>query len=266
MHADEIPIDENLARHLIATQFPQCQHEPVRAVDADGTVNAIFRIGDGLAARFPRTATPLETLEAEAAAMREFAENSPIAAPTPVAIGQPGPGYPMPWSVQTWLTGEVATPDATAHSTAFAHDLAELLRALRAADTRGRVFSGRGRGGDLQDSDEWMKTCFAESEGLLPVDDLRALWDRFRMLPPAGPAVMSHCDLTPPNLLLDGERLVGVLDSGGFAPADPALDLVSAWHLLETDARAELREELQIDDIEWRRGAAWAFQQSMGLV
>ena len=266
VHADETPIDEDAVRQLIAAQFPRWQHEPVEPVDADGTVNAIFRIGERLAARFPRTATTVETLQTEGAAMHEFAEHSPISAPEPVAIGEPGDGYPMPWSIQTWLPGRVATTDAVAHSTGFARDLAALLRALRATDTRGRTFSGRGRGGNLQDSDEWMQTCFRESAGLLPVDELRRLWARFRMLPTGGPDVMTHGDLTPPNLLLDGERLVGVLDTGGFAPADPALDLVSAWHLLDADARAVLRQELGVDDLEWHRGAAWAFQQSMGLV
>lgn len=266
VHADEIPIDEVAVRQLVAEQFPQWRGHPVRAIPADGTVNAIFRIGDSLAARFPRTVTTVETLENEAAAMREFAEHSPIATPEPVAIGAPAPGYPLPWSIQTWLQGDVATPDTVAHSTAFAHELADLLHALRAADTRGRRFSGQGRGGDLKDSDEWMQVCFRESEGLFPVDRLRDLWDVFRVLPPSAPDVMTHGDLTPPNLLLDGQRLVGVLDAGGFAPADPALDLVSAWHLLEADARAVLRRELNVDDLEWRRGAAWAFQQSMGLV
>ena len=266
VHADETPIDEDTARQLIHEQFPDWKHEPVRALDGDGTVNTIFRIGDHFAARFPRMATTIESLRAEATAMREFADLSPIAAPTPLAVGDPGEGFPMPWSIQTWLPGRVATPDAVAHSTAFARDLADLLRALRSADTRSRRFSGNGRGGDLQDSDEWMQTCFRESEGLLPVDELRRLWSGFRMLPRTAPDGMTHGDLTPANLLLEGDRLHGVLDTGGFAAADPALDLVSVWHLLEADARAELRQELQIDDLEWRRGAAWAFQQSMGLV
>lgn len=29
--------------------------------------------------------------------------------PEPVAIGKPGAGYPLPWSVQTWIPGIVAT-------------------------------------------------------------------------------------------------------------------------------------------------------------
>jgi aminoglycoside phosphotransferase (APT) family kinase protein len=198
--------------------------------------------------------------------MREFAAHSTVAAPHPVAIGAPDDGFPLPWSVQSWVPGRTATPDAAACSTTFARDLAGLLRALRSVDTRGRTFSGAGRGGDLQASDEWMHTCFRESEGLLPVARLRRVWEEFRMLPPTGPDAMTHGDLTPANLVLDGERLGGVLDTGGFAAADPALDLVSAWHLLEHSARVVFREELGVGEIEWRRGAAWAFQQAMGLV
>lgn len=57
-----------------------------------------------------------------------------------------------------------------------------------------------------------------------------------------------------------------VLDGGGFGPADRALDLVCAWHLFDRDARARLREVVGATDAEWRRGAAWALQQAMGLV
>ncbi|MDN5855718.1 MAG: aminoglycoside phosphotransferase, partial [Actinomycetia bacterium] len=58
----------------------------------------------------------------------------------------------------------------------------------------------------------------------------------------------------------------GVIDCGDFAPADPALDLVAAWHLMDREQRTLLRAELGCGDIQWRRGMAWAFQQAMGLV
>jgi aminoglycoside phosphotransferase (APT) family kinase protein len=59
---------------------------------------------------------------------------------------------------------------------------------------------------------------------------------------------------------------VGVLDGGGYAAADPALDLVGAWHLLDEGQRQVLRDALGCSDVQWQRGMAWAFQQSMGLV
>jgi hypothetical protein len=33
--------------------------------------------------------------------------------------------------------------------------------------------------------------------------------------------------------------------------------------MLDGDARALLRRELDSDDVEWQRGAAWAFEQAM---
>ena len=112
-----------------------------------------------------------EWLAAEAQAARELHGRTRFATPEPVAIGEPGPGYPLPWSVQTWVPGTVATPDG--HTEAFAHDLAEFIHGVRAIDTRGRRFTGDGRGGHLPDHDGWMETCFTHSEGLLDVDRLR---------------------------------------------------------------------------------------------
>ena len=270
MHVDQLHIDEQMARRLIGDQFPHWRDEPVVHINGGGTVNGIFRIGESLSARFPLTpADPVDAMSElgkNAAAMGELAAVSPVATPLHVAHGRPGNGYAMPWSVQTWIPGDVATPDGLAHSLPFTEDLIALLHALRGADTRGRRFAAAGRGGDLRDSDAWIETCLRESQELLPTDDLRALWGRLRILPPLGPDAMTHGDLIPANMLVAGDRLVGVLDGGGFGPADPALDLVAAWHLLDRDMRNVLRGRLMISTIEWWRGAAWAFQQAMGLV
>jgi aminoglycoside phosphotransferase (APT) family kinase protein len=75
---------------------------------------------------------------------------------------------------------------------------------------------------------------------------------------------MTHGDLIPGNVLVDHGRLAGILDVGGLGPADPALDLVSAWHLLDTGPRELLREALRCGELDWERGKAWAFEQAMG--
>ncbi|GAA4752382.1 aminoglycoside phosphotransferase family protein [Nocardioides endophyticus] len=270
MHEDQLEISEEAVRRLVAEQFPQWRDLPVRAVATAGTVNAIFRIGEDLAARFPLVAEDPAAVEAElkaeAGAARELADASTVPTPVPVALGRPGLGYPAPWSVQTWLPGQVATNADPASSTAFAEDLAGFISDLRRVDVRGRRFEGDGRGGSLPDHDEWLETCFAESEGLLDVPRLRAMWAELRTLPSVDPDAMCHRDLTPPNVLVRDGRLVGVLDGGGFSAADPALDLVGAWHLLDAVRREVLRDALRCSEVQWRRGMAWAFQQSMGLV
>ncbi|MFJ8946062.1 aminoglycoside phosphotransferase family protein [Streptomyces sp. NPDC102395] len=270
MHDDQVDVTTDMVATLIREQFPQWSGEDVRLVPSTGTVNAIFRIGNGLSARFPLrpvdAAEALAVLEREAEASAELAQVSRFPVPEPVALGKPGAGYPMPWSIQTWLPGTVAFDADLSGSNAFAEDLAAFIAALRDAETRGRPFDGDNRGGVLARHDDWMAQCFEESEGLLDVPRLRQLWSRFRELPRTGADVMSHGDLIPGNVLVAEGRLAGVLDTGGFGPADPALDLISAWHLLQPGPREVFRRALACDDLEWERGKAWAFEQAMGVV
>ena len=270
MHPDQVQIADDVVRTLIHDQFPQWRGLPVTPMRSTGTENALYRIGEELVARFPLHAGSVEqtrrSLEAEAVAARELLGQTPFCTPEPVAIGEPGEGYPVPWSVQTWVPGTVATVADPGNSLPFAEDLAEFIHALRAIDTRGRRFAGPGRGGNLPDHDGWMQTCFSRSDRLLDVARLRRMWAEFRVLPGGGPEVMSHRDLIPGNVLVTDGRLAGIIDVGGFGPADPALDLVAAWHLLEDEPRQALRSLLHCDDVEWERGKAWAFEQSMGLV
>jgi len=272
MHAGQVTVAPAAVRALVDSQFPQWQGLPITPVSAGGTVNAIFRIGQELAARFPlQPMDPvrmLERLRSEARATAELVGRTRFPTPAPVAMGRPGEGYPMPWSVQTWVPGVVATDRDPGASIAFARDLAEFIGGVRTLSTKGESFAGAGRGGVLTDHDGWVQTCLQRSEGLLDVDLLRGMWGVMRELPRGPDAdVMNHGDLIASNVLVSGDGcLAGVIDVGGMAPADPALDLVGGWHLLDDPARATFRECLECDDLEWARGRAWAFEQAIGLV
>ena len=116
MHPDQLAVPAEMVRALVGEQFPAWRGLAIRPVDAPGTVNAIFRIGEQLAARFPLEPGDLGSirrrLESEAEAARELAGRTRFATPVPVALGEPGAGYPLPWSVQTWLPGVAATDAA----------------------------------------------------------------------------------------------------------------------------------------------------------
>lgn len=272
MHPGQLAVTSDTVRELVAEQFPQWQHLQIGAVSSPGTVNAIFRIGDQFVARLPLmpdddVAAVRGRLQREAAAADELFGRTPFATPRPIAIGDPGAGYPLPWAINTWVPGQPATADNCSEFDSFAVDLGDFINAVRAIDTRGRIYDGNGRGGDLATHDEWMQQCIKNSEELLDVTTLRSIWAEIRELPRGDtPDVMSHGDIIPPNILVEGGRLVGVLDVGGLGPADPALDLVSAWHLLDTQRRRLLRGHVGCDEAEWRRGRAWAFQQALGAV
>lgn len=271
MHPNQLDVPIAMVRELVSAQFPEWRGLEIDTVASQGTVNALFRIGERLVARFPLQAGEVEAtrrwLEREAQAARELQGRTAFPTPEPVALGEPGAGYPLPWSVQTWLPGTVATHADPGGSFAFARDLAAFIRGVRAIDTRGRVFAGRGRGGELRSHDGWMETCFQNSENLLDVPRLRRMWAELRELPRTDSSdQMTHGDLIPGNVLVAEGRLAGILDVGGLGPADPALDLVGAWHLLRAEPRQAFREDVGCGDVEWARGKAWAFEQAMGVV
>jgi aminoglycoside phosphotransferase (APT) family kinase protein len=270
MHPDQLPVSLGAVRELVDQQFPQWQGLPITEVASEGTVNALFRIGDKVVARFPLepgdVVATRRWLESEAQAARELSGCTRFPTPEPVALGEPGAGYPLPWSAQTWLHGTSATVEDPGESVAFAHDLAEFIADVRAIDTRGRTFNRSGRGGQLQSHDAWMATCFEGSGRFLDVPLLRRIWAVMRALPRGAGDVMTQGDLTPGNVLVSHGGLAAVIDVGGLGPADPALDLVGAWHLLESGPRQVLRDDLGCNELEWERGKAWAFEQAMGAV
>jgi aminoglycoside phosphotransferase (APT) family kinase protein len=227
MHPDQLSVSPLTVRTLVAEQFPQWQHLPIQAVPSPGTVNAIFRIGDQFVARFPLepdddVAAARERLQHEAAAAEELIGQTTFATPRPIAIGEPGVGYPLPWSINTWLHGTPATADDCSESYSFAIDLGDFIIAVRAIDTRGRTYDSNGRGGDLLSHDEWMQECLTYSEGLLDVATLRAIWAEMRDLPRGDTTdVMNHGDLIPPTCWLPASALLAYLMSGASGQPIP---------------------------------------------
>lgn len=54
MHKDELHIDADLVRRLVARSFPDLADQPLQTTGETGSSNALYRLGDGLAVRLPR--------------------------------------------------------------------------------------------------------------------------------------------------------------------------------------------------------------------
>src|SRR3954463_14133125 len=106
MHADEPELDEALGRRLLAEQFPEWADFPLRRIEPSGTVNAIFRLGDGLAVRLARREGPTAPGGKEVEWLPRLALLLPVQIPVPAAQGRPSEGYPWFWDVHTWVEGE----------------------------------------------------------------------------------------------------------------------------------------------------------------
>ena len=104
-------IDAALVKRLISSQFPGWASLPVTPVEFDGWDNRTFRLGEKLSVRLPSAAGYAEQVDKEQRWLPVLASELPLPIPAPVAVGDPGDGYPWKWSVYRWLDGEIATAD-----------------------------------------------------------------------------------------------------------------------------------------------------------
>ncbi|MGW6055102.1 aminoglycoside phosphotransferase family protein [Streptomyces sp. NPDC055189] len=257
MHAHEADVDTPLVRRLLAAQFPGWAHLPVGPVESNGTVNAIYRLGDDMAVRLPRIEGGVADVEREVLHLPRLASSLPVAIPAPLGKGEPGEGFPWPWYVYRWLEGANPAVGGAGQSALFAADLAEFVMALRRVDTAGAPAAYRS--GPLAPRDAETRDAISQLHGVIDTDAATAAWDAALRTPRwDGPPVWVHADLQPGNLLTDGGRLSAVIDFGCMGHGEPAVDLITAWSLLTAEAREAFRTALGVDDATWARGRGWA--------
>ena len=133
------PIDASLARRLIDSQFPQWADLPIRPVEFDGWDNRTFRLGSEHTVRLPSGSWYAQQVEKEQRWLPVLAPQLPLPIPSPVAKGEPGLGFPYPWSVYRWIDGDLASKVRIGDLSRFATDLAGFLAALGRADATARA-------------------------------------------------------------------------------------------------------------------------------
>lgn len=267
LHDAEPDIDIDQVGRMITDQFPGWAGLPLAPVPSSGTDNVMLRLGGQLVVRLPRIVSAVPSLRKELRYANVLGPHLPAAVPIPVAQGTPGWCYPWPWTVSRWLEGENPTP-GRACGPALAVDLANFIRALHTADIGNGTPVGllrSYRGGPLAATDAATRSAIAGCDGLLDMSLLTAAWETARRVSEGdGKAVWIHTDLQPGNILTANARLAGVLDWGGLAIGDPAVDLIVAWNLLDDTARALFRDAINVDEPMWERGRAWAL--AIGII
>ncbi|HVM08703.1 MAG TPA: aminoglycoside phosphotransferase family protein [Acidimicrobiales bacterium] len=257
MPGAEVAVDVELARALVAAQFPALAELSITPV-AHGWDNVVFRLGEALSIRLPRRSAGAVLIEHEQRWLPELAARLPLPVPAPVHVGVPADGYPWRWSICPWLDGEPAALSPPHDLFDAARRLAAFLQALHhpapadAPDNpvRGVPVAAR--------HESWVAALRSLGDDV-GTDQILVLWDRALAAPVWNRRpVWIHGDLHPANVLVDGGRLSAVIDFGDIAKGDPASDLASAWMLLDSSARRVLRELTSYDDATWVRAHAWA--------
>jgi aminoglycoside phosphotransferase (APT) family kinase protein len=255
-----------LVRELLKTQFPAWANLPVSSVTSTGTDNAIFRVGESLVARLPKVEWASGQPAREHHWLPHLGAKLPLEIPEPRALGSPGSGYPLQWSVHNWITGSSAARCDLDNADA-AERLAGFVAAMRVINTSGGPASGQEngyRGVPLIERDMSVRRALAQLRDEPGIEAVRTAWDDALNAPIwSGEPAWFHGDLQASNLIMRDGLLAAVIDFGLMAVGDPACDLMAAWTCFTPASRRIFLSAAGASEADFRRGRGWAVSTAL---
>jgi aminoglycoside phosphotransferase (APT) family kinase protein len=242
----EIEVGEELARTLIATQFPQLDVTSLRRL-GEGWDNTVWATGEGVAFRFPRRAIAIPGVQREIAILPELAARLPARIPDAAFVGAASADFPWSWFGSRLIAGtEIALAGLGADRRgrlaeqlgrflARLHGLVPPSAASLAIDPLGRAD---------------MTTRIPRTRAMLEQvaarwDDsgrAQAVLDAAEQLAPDLEPVLVHGDLHLRHALVSpAGDLAGVIDWGDMCRAPRSVDLSLYWSLFGAADRARFR-------------------------
>jgi aminoglycoside phosphotransferase (APT) family kinase protein len=261
-----VPVTQEMARQLVAAQFPQWSGLPIEPVAEGGWDNWTFRLGTDMVVRLPSASEYALAVEKEHRWLPVLGPQLPLPIPMPLAKGEPDTQYPHVWSVYGWLDGVSATVDRIAEPGRFAVDLADFLGALQSIDAAEGPRPGVHnwfRGGPLRTYDDDTQRALEDVADHVDVDLAREIWADALAAPWDGVDRWFHGDVAGGNLLVRDGQLAAAVDFGTCGVGDPACDLAIAWTLLPDNVRQSFRDRLSVDEASWARGRGWALWKAL---
>jgi aminoglycoside phosphotransferase (APT) family kinase protein len=239
----EIDFDGDLARRLIAGQFPEVELGAMRVL-GEGWDNVVWLADERWAFRFPRRAIAIPGVERELAVLPGLAPRLPVPVPSPVFAGRPALGYPWPFFGAELLPG-VESADAALTDAArrrLAAELGAFLRVLHGMEVDGDLpLDPNGRADMARRAsmaEDWIGRLEHAGRWRAPAAVARVLDSARRLPPEPAVAVVAHGDLHFRHLLVDRDgALTGVIDWGDVCRGDPSIDLSLLWSFFPPEAR-----------------------------
>ncbi|MFF0344861.1 aminoglycoside phosphotransferase family protein [Kribbella sp. NPDC004875] len=259
-------IDAALVRRLIAQQFPQWADLPVTPVKIDGWDNRTYRLGKDLTARLPTHSSYVAAVDKEHRWLPILAPHLPVEIPEAVAKGAPGEGYPHPWAIRRWISGETASTGTVADLDEFARAIAGFILALQNVDASDGPLAGAHsfyRGTPPEHYHDETLEALAALKGRIDTDQAREVWDAALAATWDRSPVWFHGDIASGNLLVRDGRLSAVIDFGTSGVGDPACDLVIAYTFFTGSSRSVFRDAVRQDDAMWARARGWALWKAL---
>lgn len=266
MHNHQPAINSKLVSNLISSQFPQWAELTIRPVAVSGWDNRTFHLGEHMLIRMPSAACYESQVEKEQRWLPALAPLLPLVIPTPLAMGEPGPGYPWKWSVYSWIPGAAAASSSIVDLNDFATRLAQFFIALQQIDPKNGPLPSADnfyRGGNLRIYDAEARQAIAVLGDKIDTQSVIEIWEEALSFDWHKSPAWFHGDISAGNLLMRDGKLTAVIDFGLMGAGDPACDLAIAWTLFKEESREVFKTTLLPDKNTWVRGRAWALWKAL---
>lgn len=230
----ETEISEALVKQLLTEQHPDLAGLELR-FESEGWDSAIFRLGPQYAVRLSRRAINAALLPGELQWLPTLAPRLTLPVNAAIRTGQPGSGYPWPWSIGPWFEGASWADAPVADPIAAAATLGEFVRSL-AADAPADAPVNPYRGGPLTDRDAALRQRVQALGDTIDAKAVLTLWDEALAAPVSPTRRWVHGDLHPANIIVRDGKLAAVIDWVDLCAGDVAYDLAAAWLCFEDRA------------------------------
>ncbi|HEX8805509.1 MAG TPA: phosphotransferase [Candidatus Aquilonibacter sp.] len=230
----EINVDAQLARRLIAAQFPELERASLQPIGS-GWDNAAYLVEEHLVFRFPQRAIAAPLMPKEMAALPHISPHVPVPVPRPIYAGTPSDDYPWHFGGYEILLGVTACARKLSDEErrTLAGDLGRFLRALHDIDPQP------------------LREAGLPHDAIGKLDPARLKVDE---APLEGELRVVHGDLYARHLLLDRRnRLTGVIDWGDVHYGHPAVDLAVVHMMVPVQLHEEFLSAYgPVDERAWR--------------
>jgi len=265
LHEDQIKMDVKIVKCLINEQFPQYKDLPIYEFNSTGTVNYIFRLGNDYYVRLPMHKTYENSILREYEILRYISNKISITIPQIIGLGKPNVLYPCHWAIYNWINGNYYDNNKITYFKDIVLELVNFINELHSinllenAPKAGRkllvelnslTIENLNNSKDEIEYRKAIKIC----EILINTP----LWNN--------KPVWIHADLLKPNILIDNNHILGIIDFGSSGIGDPAFDIIPAWAVFNKENRNIFRNKLNVCDDIWNRACAYALHQAALII
>ena len=261
-------ITEDLVEELIAEQFPELSHLPIKKVSFMGHDNRMFHLGSEMLIRCPSNKNYAMQVLKEQKWLPKISEFISFPIPRPLFLGKASKKFPYNWSIYNFLEGDsvnsVTLDDAQLENLAF--DLVKFLNELYKIEISNAPVPGvhnywRGCSPIVYDDDSRM--LITKYKEIIDYKNANKSWEKAISSKWTGDPLWLHGDFASGNLLVKEGKLSAVIDFGCAAVGDPACDLVIAWTLFKEKSRKIFMNNMNLDSDTWNRARGWALWKAL---